>query len=60
MKKMPAIFAGLALVCGFSLFAAGCTEHREMNTMDAGMETMHKEPMGSMDKGIPMEEKKEM
>ena len=72
MKKMPAICAGLALVCGFSLFTAGCAEHREMKTMDTGMETMHKDPMGSMDKGMgemekpgmdkemSMEEKKEM
>ena len=72
MKKMLTACAGLALVLGFSLSAAGCAEQREMKTMDSGMETMHRGPMSGgsmdkgmggmekpgMDKGMPMEEKK--
>lgn len=64
MKTLRTAVAGLIIALALPLLTSGCAGHKEMKAMDGGMETMHKDRMGSMDKGMdkemPMEEKKDM
>lgn len=68
MKTTRIAVAGLIIALSLPLLVTGCTGHKDMKAMDTGMETMHKDSMDPMDKGMeknmgkemPMEEKKDM